>query len=121
VLLAFFKVACPVCQLTFPFLERLSRALKIFGVSQDDAEATREFNQEHGITFPALLDSEGEGFPASNAYGISRVPSLFLIEPDGKISWTLEGFSKKDLEQLGARVGVKPFKPGEDVPEWKAG
>ena len=39
VLLAFFKVTCPVCQLTFPFLERLHQAgaLPIYGISQNDA------------------------------------------------------------------------------------
>ncbi len=47
VLLAFFKISCPVCQLTFPFLERIhaAGAVRIFGISQDDAEETREFNR----------------------------------------------------------------------------
>jgi peroxiredoxin len=47
VLLAFFKVACPTCQLTLPFIERMFKGVKngatrMFAVSQDDAEATRE-------------------------------------------------------------------------------
>src|SRR5580658_9844628 len=59
-LLAFFKISCPVCQMTFPFLERIHRAgaVRIFGISQNDAADTREFNQEFGVTFPTLLDSE---------------------------------------------------------------
>src|SRR5579863_3007342 len=86
-LLAFFKISCPVCQMTFPFLERLHAdgAVRIFGVSQDDAGDTREFNQEFGVTFPTLLDSEDSSFPASNDYGISSVPTLFLVEPGGTI------------------------------------
>lgn len=126
VLLAFFKVSCPTCQFTFPFLERIHRgatneALKIVAISQDDAASTREFRQEFGITFPTLLDSEGDDYPASNAYGISHVPSLFLVERDGFISWTSEGFYKKDLQTLGGKVGVNPFKPNENVPEMKSG
>jgi peroxiredoxin len=123
VVLAFFKVSCPVCQLTFPFLDRIYRgeSLKVFGISQDDTNASREFNEEFGVTFPALLDLERESYPASNAFGIACVPSVFLVEPGGKISWTMEGFVKKDLEELGARAGVKPFQPGERVPEAKAG
>ncbi len=93
----------------------------MFAVSQDDAEATREFNQEFGITMPTLLDGEKQGYPASNAYGLTNVPSLFLVEPNGNISWSLIGFHKKELEALGARVGVNPFRPGENVPEMKGG
>ena len=126
VLLAFFKVTCPTCQLTLPFLERMFKGAKkgvtrMFAVSQDDAEATREFHQEFGITMPTLLDGEQQGYPASNAYGLTNVPSLFLIEPDGKISWSLIGFQKKELEALGAKLGVNPFRPGENVPEMKGG
>src|SRR5262245_20249682 len=59
VVLAFFKVSCPTCQFAFPFLERLGRGdLPIWAVSQNDAEATREFHNEYGITLPTLLDSE---------------------------------------------------------------
>ncbi|HXJ42691.1 MAG TPA: redoxin domain-containing protein, partial [Bryobacteraceae bacterium] len=48
VFLAFFKVSCPTCQYTLPFLERMYRGLgegapRMFTVSQDDPEATREF------------------------------------------------------------------------------
>lgn len=121
VLLAFFKTTCPTCQFTFPFLERLHPALRLFAVSQDNADDTREFNREFGVTFPALLDRAEEGYPASNAFGISHVPSLFLIERDGVIGWTSEGFVKKDLAALAQRAGVRPFKRGEHVPEMQPG
>lgn len=126
VFLAFFKVSCPTCQYTLPFLDRVYRGLgngatRMFAVSQDDAEATREFNQEFHITMPALLDSARNGYPASNAYGLSHVPSMFLIQPDGTISWSLVGFHKKELEALGGRLGVALFHPGEQVPEMKSG
>src|SRR5436853_6231273 len=77
ILLAFFKISCPVCQLTFPFLERLHTAgtMPIFGVSQNDPEDTREFNSRFGVTFPTLLDREEDEFPAGNAFGISSVPT----------------------------------------------
>src|SRR5450759_4932020 len=60
VLLVFFKVTCPVCQLTLPFLERMhaAGALAICGISQNDASDTREFNRYFGVTFATLLDTE---------------------------------------------------------------
>ncbi len=122
-LLVFFKVGCPVCQMTFPFLERLSHneAVRINAISQDEAGHTQQFNQRFGVTFETLLDASAEGYPASNAYGISSVPTFFLVEEDGSISKCSEGFCKRDLEQLGERVGVKPFRAEDKVPELKPG
>jgi peroxiredoxin len=126
VLLVFFKSSCPVCQMTLPFLERIhgGRApgsLAIYGVSQDDAETTQEFCAEFGITFPMLLDTEESGYPASNAYGIGHVPSMFLVERDRNIAWSLEGFVKREFVAVAGQAGVDPFAPGENVAEWKAG
>ena len=123
VLLAFYKVTCPVCQLTLPFLERIhaARALPIYAISQNAAADTREFNAEFGITLPTLLDSEESGFPASNEYGISHVPTLYLIGTDGKISRVIEGWSKQEIESLGALAGVGVIRPTDDVPAWKSG
>jgi thiol-disulfide isomerase/thioredoxin len=122
-LLAFFKVSCPVCQLTFPFLERIAQAgtLRVIGVSQDDARQTGRFAREYGVTFPLLLDEESAGYAASNACGVSTVPSLFLVEPDGTVSYSGEGFIKRDLEDLGRRAGVEVFRQDEPVPAWQAG
>jgi len=60
----FFKVSCPVCQFTFPFLERLHKryggdGVTFLGISQDDARATQNFAKEYGVTFPLLLDESG--------------------------------------------------------------
>jgi peroxiredoxin len=122
-LVVFFKVTCPVCQLTMPFLERMhaSGTLAICAISQNDARDTREFNRSFGITIPTLLDSEDEDFPTSNAYGISSVPTMFLVEPDGVVSRAAEGWSKLDMEALGAAAGIALFRADEDVPAWKAG
>jgi peroxiredoxin len=127
VLLVFFKITCPVCQMTFPFLERLHAAgtLQIYGISQNDPADTREFNGEFGVTFPTLLDTEDSGFPVSNDYGIGSVPTMFLVEPDGTLSFVNEGWSKKEIAWLanrsGSRSGVGVFRQGDNVPEWKPG
>src|SRR6478736_6738958 len=48
VVAAFFKVSCPVCQFTFPFLERLYKryggdGVTFLGISQDDSSSTKDF------------------------------------------------------------------------------
>jgi peroxiredoxin len=123
VLLAFFKISCPVCQMTFPYLDRIHTPgrLPIYGVSQNDEEDTRWFNGEYRVTFPTLLDREENDFAASNAFGLSNVPAMFLIERDGTVSRVIEGWVKKDIEFLAGLAGVAPFRQGDDVPAWKAG
>src|SRR5256885_10747585 len=82
VALAFFKVSCPVCQMAFPFFERLYQtyrgsAVQVVGISQDDPQDTATFAKEFGVTFPLALDDRKK-YPASNAYGLTNVPTLFL-------------------------------------------
>jgi peroxiredoxin len=122
VLLALYKISCPVCQMTLPFLDRISKGtLQVVAISQDEQSGTAKFQHKFGVNLPTLLDREFDGYPASNAFGISHVPSLFLIEPDGTISLASEGFIKRDIEAVAVRAGVEAFRPDEKVPEWKAG
>ena len=104
-LLAFYKVSCPVCQLTAPYLERLAAGsgVQIVGISQDDDNATQGFNQRFGVTFPTLLDQSKENYPASNAYGISSVPSLFLVNKGhGGIARAFSGFLRNAISKRSA-------------------
>jgi len=133
VVAAFFKVSCPVCQLAFPYFERVFKAyahsgkFAFVGVSQDNAADTKAFNRQFGVTFPVLLDPAGK-YPVSNAYGLTNVPTFFLISPEGGIEFASVSWSKADVEQLGRRLAtisgmsVEPiFAPGEKVPEYKPG
>ena len=68
------------------------------------------------MTLTTLFDREEEGYPASNAFGITHVPSLFLVEPDGTISIASEGFVKADLESIAQRAALPIFRADESVP-----
>jgi peroxiredoxin len=131
VVAAFFKVSCPVCQFTFPFIERIYQrhggpGITILGISQDDAAATKKFNAEYGISFPVLLDEND--YPVSNAYGLTTVPTIFLIEPDGSVKVSAMGFDKQALETItnelaerGKSAPTPLFLPAEQVPAHKPG
>src|SRR5437879_6982522 len=80
VVTAFFKISCPVCQFTLPFLERLYETygddrVSFVGISQDDKRDTKEFCAEYDLSFPTVLDSDG--YPVSNQYGLTNVPTVF--------------------------------------------
>jgi peroxiredoxin len=129
---AFFKISCPVCQFTFPFLERLYKrysgdGVTFLGISQDDARDTRDFAKEFGVTFPMLIDDEN-GYVVSNAYGLTNVPTIFLIDTGGTVRVSSMGFDKKDLETIAAelarrrKIALAPlFRPDEVVPINKPG
>jgi peroxiredoxin len=132
VLAAFFKVSCPTCQYTFPYLERIHKAhgdkkVTIVGISQNNKQDTAAFLKEYGVTFPTLLD-DPNGYAVSNAYGLTNVPSLFLIGQDGDIEITTVGWLKQEVEEINSKLAAAQqtpplpmFQPGEDVRDFRAG
>lgn len=133
VVAAFFKISCPVCQFTFPFLQRLyerygSDDVTFLGISQDDAKATASFAKEYRIAFPMVLDEKEKGYSVSNAYGLTNVPTVFLIDPEGSVSVSSMGFVKQDLEQIAADLAERRkmlpaalFRANESVPANRPG
>ena len=132
VVLAFFKVSCPTCQYSLPFLERLYKAygnqgMTMVGVSQNDAKDTSAFAKQFGVTFPILLD-DTHCYPVSNAYGLTNVPSIFWIGRDGEIEVSSVGWVKADFDQINRKMAehgriaaAVVFQPGEDVRDFRAG
>jgi peroxiredoxin len=122
VVLVFFKISCPTSQFTFPYIQKIFATaakgwrLKLWAVSQDDADDTRQFAQQYGITFDTLIDAYP--YDVSNAYGIVSVPTTFIVEADGKISLSDNGFSKDSLNQI---AGYEMFTPDDGLPASRPG
>lgn len=124
VLLAFFKVSCPVCQYAFPFFERVfqgnrSDNVTVIGVSQDSAQNTQAFMREFGVTFPVAIDAGSSGYASSNAYGLTNVPTVFLVAPSGEIEVSSVGWSKNDVEAISQRLA--DYRHQKPAPIWRAG
>src|SRR5438270_11291662 len=68
ILLVFFKISCPVCQLTLPFFERLwlSR-IQVVGISQDDPSAAKKLAAQFRLTFAMLVDDACSGYAIRSA------------------------------------------------------
>jgi len=129
---AFFKVSCPVCQFALPYLERIyqsygKRNVTMVGISQNENKDTAAFLREYGVSFPVLLD-DPKRYLVSNAYGLTNVPSIFWIAQDGEIEISSVGWVRNEIAEIGRKAaestgeGAKPvFRPGEDVPDFRAG
>ncbi len=132
VVLAFFKISCPVCQYTFPFLERVYQAnrdanVTVLGISQDNLRNTKEFLKQFGVTFPVALDDPAD-YRVSNAYGLTSVPSIFYISPSGEVEILSVGWSKADVEAINRKLAelrhqqpAPLWRKGEDIRDFRAG
>jgi peroxiredoxin len=130
VVLAFFKISCPVCQYSFPFYDRLARLLEpigvtVVGISQDDEQNTATFRRTLGLSLPIALDAND--YAVSRAYRLTNVPTVFEISPEGQIVACVVGWSKSEIEAIHARH-MKPeakaeplFHPNEQVAEFRPG
>ncbi|HEV8309968.1 MAG TPA: TlpA disulfide reductase family protein [Methylomirabilota bacterium] len=115
VLVNFWATWCPPCREEMPTMERVyrdykARGLEILAVNIDagDPKAVagrvKEFMAELKLTFPALLDSNGE---VVRAYRLRGLPTTFLIDRQGIVraveigyrDWADTG-SRKKLEEL---------------------
>ncbi len=131
VLIAFFKINCPTCQFICPFLEKIhknytGKSFSLWGISQNNQSETLQFAREYKLTFPLLLDQNN--YQISYAYGITVVPTLFLIDKNQEILFSSEGFAKDDLEKLSGDIAEKVgntvidvFAGETNVPAFKAG
>ncbi|MBV8208033.1 MAG: TlpA family protein disulfide reductase [Acidobacteria bacterium] len=131
-LLAFFKISCPVCQFTLPYVERIFRSyghenVTIAGVSQDDAAGTAQFAKQYGLTLPLALD-DVTAYPVSNQYGLTNVPTLFFLAPSGTVEVSCVGWSRADMERISREIAfltgatqAPVIHRGESVPDFKGG
>ena len=122
VALVFYKASCPTCQFTFPYIQKifdkvgLREGFTLWAVSEDDADETKDFIQQHGLTFHVLIDEYP--YPVSAAFGMEFVPGIFLIQPDGKITLSDFGFTKAGLNQI---AGFDFFTPNDGLPATRPG
>ncbi len=69
---------------------------------QQSVADCQTFQKRHGLTFPVLVDEQGS---VASRYGVTSVPYLVLIDPQGRIQFagrSLEEMAQK-LEQLMGR------------------
>jgi len=91
----------------------------------DDSDAAVSFREMYGITFPTLLDIN---LRSSVGYGLTNVPSLFLVRNDRTTLQTVVGFDKLELERLNSELAMmsgalsKPlFTAADQVPLLRPG
>ncbi len=100
ILLNFWATWCGPCRVEMPAMERLYRRysrkdFEILAVSTDPqgAAVTRPFQQEIGLTFPILHDSD---YRVGLAYGARTLPMTFMVDRQGIVRQLI--FGARDWE-----------------------
>jgi thiol-disulfide isomerase/thioredoxin len=108
-LVTFWASWCDPCAHEAPALERFSQGLgakaTLVGVNWSDPSlsAARSFVKHYGWTFPNLRDPQGA---AGLAYGVTGLPTTFVIDSTGRVRATLRGpQTQKTLTSALATVG----------------
>jgi len=130
-ILVFYHRACATCRLIAPLLGHMSRTLqsqhaKIWGISQDPDDESAAFALDHAFKMPILIDEPP--YAVSEAYGLTTVPTLFLIDGSRTIVRSCVGFSKSDFTDFAAALTQKARVPAPnlftnypDLPEIRPG
>ena len=99
VLLNFWASWCPPCIEEMPSMQRLYDELggdgfEIVAVNmQEDSGTVQSFIDEHGFSFPILLDRSGQ---TARQYGVRGIPTSYIVGPQGRILARKVGFHEWD-------------------------
>jgi peroxiredoxin len=121
VVLAFFKVTCPVCQMAAPKVQALAEAgVRVVAVGEDPPAEIEAYADRYGQKVTNL--TETAPYPASDAYGVDIVPTLFLIDQDGAIRDTVVSWDRDAWNRLAAAAGAPPVSAENDgLPPFRPG
>jgi cytochrome c biogenesis protein CcmG/thiol:disulfide interchange protein DsbE len=92
-LVVFWASWCEPCRREAPAVERFARSPagrgRVVGVDwNDEAQSARRFVRQYHWSFLNLRDGEGS---VGYAYGLTGLPTTFVIGADGRIEATLRG------------------------------
>ena len=108
-ILVFWSIFCEPCRIEMPIVQRLHEkyrgALTVLAVALDGEPLKNSivgFVKQEGYTFRVLIDEldEKEMFKVADPYGVGGTPTIYLVDPAGKVALAKVGrFKEEDLEK----------------------
>ncbi|MCY0963614.1 TlpA family protein disulfide reductase [Parathalassolituus penaei] len=99
---------CGPCRKSLPMLAELQQELAsqgfvLVGINEDDDPALgREFLKDKNITVGVQLsDPEGK---LSDAFGVQGMPTSYLLDRNGNVSWVHEGFTPAEIDEIRSHI-----------------
>ncbi|TXK19928.1 TlpA family protein disulfide reductase [Homoserinibacter sp. GY 40078] len=100
VVVNFWYASCPPCREEAPDLEKLHQQFSdddvtLLGVNvSDDAGTALAFAEEHGVTYPSIIDVADNGVQlafAGGAYAPNSVPTTLILDREGRVAARYSG------------------------------
>ena len=118
-LVDFWATWCAPCRASMPRVQRIfdeyrRKGFELYSVSTDDPgpdrdPQVREFLLQNRLTFPVVLDDGS----ASAAFSIASLPTMVLLDRQGKVVWRHIGTLTAPREQdLRAQIDRALAQPG---------
>lgn len=107
VLLDFWASWCGPCKQSLPMLDQMRSDLvaggypglfEIVAVNLDEnPEAARRFLKRYPVSYPVISDPEAN---LATVYKIPTMPTSFIINPQGVVTWRHEGFRPSEISEI---------------------
>jgi peroxiredoxin len=118
---AFFKVSCPVCQMVAPKIQALADSgARVTAIGEDPAPALAKYADRFGQRVPTV--TEPPPYRVSNAYGVTAVPTIFLVDGNGIVQHAIGSWDRDRWNALAVAAGASPISAdGDGLPSYRPG
>ncbi|MEI8572116.1 TlpA family protein disulfide reductase [Methylomonas sp. EFPC1] len=106
-LIDFWATWCGPCRKAMPFLnglrnEQLKDGFEVIGINVDeDIEAAQEYLKSAAVDYPMSFNPEGD---CPRIFGVTAMPSSFIVDKQGRIRMIHLGFRDEDKEGLRKQI-----------------
>jgi peroxiredoxin len=100
---------CPPCRSEMPDLDSIYRRFKkdgliVLAITDENADKARQFVDEHGLSYPILLDSDKN---VHRQYTIEGLPRSFVYDREGKlVAQAIDMRTKKQFLEMLEQAGL---------------
>ncbi len=107
VVIDFWATWCAPCKKALPHIQALSEGtpgLVVLTVNAEPPSVARSFVEQYGYSFTTLVDTDRS---VSAQYGVTAIPTTFIITPDGIVARQMVGYHNTDqLRQALTSTGL---------------